>query len=614
MRFKRFFTAGFLALATCVGVAGAAPLGSVTEFSDGLNQNALFATAIAAGPDGNIWFADKGSPGVPAAVGLIDPATGAIDRFSVPEHGGNPGSFPNSGLVAGPDGNVWFTDSGPTKAIGMIDPATHAVSEFSSGLNPGSIPQAIGLGPDGKVWFTDRGTTRAIGVIDPTTHAISEFTIVGNQSSLPVWIQPGPDGDLWFTEENPAAIGRIDPTSHAITFYTSGLNPRSNPLTIAPGPDGNLWFTDPGSPRAIGKVDPANGTITEFNSVWPTVSAIGGNTLSLSEPATGSGTGTLQFSILVTTAVTAGSNVATVVSGPVTSLFPGMQTGGIYPPGTTIVSISGSTLTLSQPAIGSNPAGAQTFYTSVADVTTTAGSADVSVSSGGFPLVAVGDQASGPGLPTGILNPAAQPLGIAEGPDGNMWFSDGGISGTPTTPAVGMIDPATSVITEFTRPVGMNAGSHPIALTAGPDGNLWFTDQPTSAVSPKAVARFGLGLCGDSLVGCNLKGANLQNIILPGARLQGANLKGAQLENAHLVGADLQDANLLGAQFQSYALLSLANLRGANLNGADLTGANLSGADLEGANLRKATLTGVVWSNTTCPDGTNSDDDGGTCP
>ena len=35
--------------------------------------------------------------------------------------------------------------------------------------------------------------------------------------------------------------------------------------------------------------------------------------------------------------------------------------------------------------------------------------------------------------------------------------------------------------------------------------------------------------------------------------------------------------------------------------------------NLKGANLHGTALTGAVWSNTTCPDGTNSDNDGGTC-
>ena len=49
------------------------------------------------------------------------------------------------------------------------------------------------------------------------------------------------------------------------------------------------------------------------------------------------------------------------------------------------------------------------------------------------------------------------------------------------------------------------------------------------------------------------------------------------------------------------------HLAGANLSYSDLTGADLAGADLAGANL------GVIWSDTTCPDGTNSNNDGDTC-
>jgi YVTN family beta-propeller protein len=74
-----------------------------------------------------------------------------------------------------------------------------------------------------------------------------------------------------------------------------------------------------------------------------------------------------------------------------------------------------------------------------------------------------------------------------------------------------------------------------------------------------------------------------------------------------LAGCNLHDLNLTGARL-SGANLSNANLNGANLTGADLSGANLSGANLSGANLNK-----VTWSDTKCPDDTNSDADGGTC-
>src|SRR5256885_11316865 len=37
------------------------------------------------------------------------------------------------------------------------------ITEFSSGLNGGAQPNAISVGPDGNLWFTDTGSTTAIG-------------------------------------------------------------------------------------------------------------------------------------------------------------------------------------------------------------------------------------------------------------------------------------------------------------------------------------------------------------------------------------------------------------------------------------------------------------------
>ena len=44
-----------------------------------------------------------------------------------------------------------------------------------------------------------------------------------------------------------------------------------------------------------------------------------------------------------------------------------------------------------------------------------------------------------------------------------------------------------------------------------------------------------------------------------------------------------------------------------------MIGANLTDAKLAGAELKGATVKDVVWSNTICPDGTNSDAHGDTC-
>jgi streptogramin lyase len=61
------------------------------------------------------------------------------------------------------------------------------------------------------------------------------------------------------------------------------------------------------------------------------------------------------------------------------------------------------------------------------------------------------------------LNPGSTPDEIAAGPDGNLWFSDVG-----TTDALGRITPA-GQITE------LNLGVSPKGVAGGPDGNVWFT-------------------------------------------------------------------------------------------------------------------------------------------
>ena len=279
------------------GVAGAAPLGAITEFSSVLNVGTSPA-AITAGPDGNLWFTDGGA----RAVGRITP-TGTITEFTVglkpdsalrviatgpdgnlwfavaspsapaigritpsgmiTEFSLNTGSSPD-GVVAGPDGNIWFTDRGNTPAIGRITPSG-TITEFTAGLNAGSSAHGITVGPDGNLWFVDPGTIRAIGR-STTDGTITEFSSGLNLGSLPDVIARGPDGNLWFSDQSKTigAVGRIT-TSGTITEFSAGLNAGGFSRGLAAGPDGNLWFTDQGPTKAIGRIT-TDGTISEFTS------------------------------------------------------------------------------------------------------------------------------------------------------------------------------------------------------------------------------------------------------------------------------------------------------------------------------------------------------------
>ncbi|HXJ41409.1 MAG TPA: hypothetical protein VNH18_19165, partial [Bryobacteraceae bacterium] len=84
-------------------------------------------------------------------------------------------------------------------------------------------------------------------------------------------------------------------------------------------------------------------------------------------------------------------------------------------------------------------------------------------------------------LPT----PLSDPCGIAAGPDGNVWFTEdcgllSGIFGN----RIGKITTA-GVITEFSLP---DPGSGPMGITAGPDGNMWVTEWRSNKIAKVTTA------------------------------------------------------------------------------------------------------------------------------
>ena len=141
----------------------------------------------------------------------------------------------------------------------------------------------------------------------------------------------------------------------------------------------------------------------------------------------------------------------------------------------------------------------------------------------------------------------------------------------------------------------------------------------------------------DYISGSQFVGTNLTNADLYDDRLYGDNLQGAIMTGARMLGVEswgitgtpaklpadwaLVGGYLLGPSARlgsSSPDLSGDNLTGVDLHGADLSnanfaGANLTGANLDGAKVSGADFTGATWSGTTCPDGTNSGNDGGTC-
>jgi hypothetical protein len=78
----------------------------------------------------------------------------------------------------------------------------------------------------------------------------------------------------------------------------------------------------------------------------------------------------------------------------------------------------------------------------------------------------------------GTPTPGSIPARMTAGPDGNMWFTENGAS------QIGSINPGTGVITEYSIPTPNSA---PVGIITGPDHNIWFTENGADKIGQLAV-------------------------------------------------------------------------------------------------------------------------------
>jgi streptogramin lyase len=196
----------------------------------------------ARGPDGQLWFTEGSASAssnplsTPAVdrIGRLDPATNAVVEF-----GGLSIGADAQAIAAGPDGNIWFLEFG-TNSVGRITPSG-VVTEFQ--LPPGlqltrDRGEELTAGPGGDMYFTTNG-----GIARMTTAGtFAGFLGNGGPPFAPNAIAYGRDGNLWATTCNPDAVVRIAPAGH-VTVSPEGTFPgEACPRGIVAGPDGTLWL------------------------------------------------------------------------------------------------------------------------------------------------------------------------------------------------------------------------------------------------------------------------------------------------------------------------------------------------------------------------------------
>jgi len=229
--------------------------GCITEFP-APSPGRVFG--LVAGPDGAIWFPE---PRVSRLARLaLDGATSELAMLT-------PYTDPAAqGFVGvGPDGrslsfNERFRIDATPGKIGRVSvprddvPADQAVYEMTEYDLPRWSCAALGFaaGPDGNMWFTEvalpgTGITGAVGKIT-ADGVITEYLLPGITYAL--GIAAGPDGAMWFVENNVHRIGRITMDGQ-LTEYP--LPWAGAALRITAGDDGALWFSDPGA-SGIGRI------------------------------------------------------------------------------------------------------------------------------------------------------------------------------------------------------------------------------------------------------------------------------------------------------------------------------------------------------------------------
>ena len=216
-------------------------------------------SAITAGPDGNLWFTESGSN----HIARMTPA-GEITEFALP-FGGSPRD-----ITTGPDGNLWFTNGDPPR-IARITPA----GEITEYRLPDGYSRVAGITarPDG-LWFGNASSLGdKIGRIS-VTGEIVEFPICGGSScGRVVDVISGPDGNIWFALFDGRRIGRMTPGG-AVTLFP--IPSAGKPVDLTVGPDGNIWFTENLTgiitSGRLGRITTA-GVISEFGFEAPNLSS-----------------------------------------------------------------------------------------------------------------------------------------------------------------------------------------------------------------------------------------------------------------------------------------------------------------------------------------------------
>jgi YVTN family beta-propeller protein len=521
-----------------------------------------------------------------------------------------------------PDGKTAYVVNQGTNNVTPIDTTTNTPG---TPIPVGQTPRGIAITPDGKTAYVTNLDSNSATPIDTATNTAGTAIPVGQQ---PQGVAITPDGKTAYVSTGDNTVSPID----------TSTNTAGTAIPVGPGPQG-VAITPDQAPVAQLSVTPApTGQPTSFDASASTVRY--GTITSYAWDFGDGTTATTSTPTTTHTYTSAGSHTAKVTETDsagtsTTKVFTGQtmsRNGGPSAVASQTFTVPGTITTTTRLSSSANPSvtGQAVTYTITVNPVPTGGT--VSFADNGSPVAACSaqpvDTSRGQATCTQTYTAMGSHSIVA------TFSGSGSFGGSTSAPLNQTVNPDSTATSLSSSADPANPGqtvTYSAAVSANPPGSgsptgtVAFSDNSSPIAGCDSVALVaGHGTCSltyakkgnHTIVAAYSGDANFRTSVSPtmgetvancGSRLKGCNLKGANLTNANLSGANLSGANLSGAN------LSGTNLTGANLTGANLSGANLSGANLSGADLSGAKLSGVIWSTTTCPDGTNSNADGGTC-
>lgn len=290
----------WLAVLTAVGLVTGAILLAVTSRSNArafheirLPNRTDVPVAIAAAPDGTVWFTLESSDAIGRlrdgqvhrirkGVQSIEPLGLAVDvegrawyteapkqSISRASPDGAIASFALSTPVArlgrlavGPDSSVWFAESTVMSVTRLREGrfTRHVMGTLAAKVPADAPPFGVAIAPDGAVWATLPSSDQLLRIApDGSTTA---FEVPTRRSGLGD-IAVAADGSVYFLEMSANKIGRLAGgrfDEFAVPTPKAGL------IALAVAPDGAAWFTELRGHR-VGRL--RGGTVTEFELPRP---------------------------------------------------------------------------------------------------------------------------------------------------------------------------------------------------------------------------------------------------------------------------------------------------------------------------------------------------------